>query len=131
MKNNLIITADHDLLQAVDADNDVIIATTGILVNAENFEQIKGVPIDKYVLFKSVLGDKSDNVIGLSGYGAVKAKNLCLTENATNSLNQEQNDIIENNKKIVDLQWAYDNFLEEHTFYEKQLLSPSILTKNF
>ena len=79
---SIIVSSDDDLMQSVsDTASLLKPANTGrdeTLVTMDNFEQISGVPVQRYVLYKTLQGDSSDNVPGCRGVGpkyATKAVN--------------------------------------------------------
>lgn len=85
--NNLIVSGDDDLLQAVN--DKVHVLQPGkmeIIVTPENFADVTGLAMpdpqlhDKYCMIKVLAGDSSDNITGIVGVGvktAVKIVNEC------------------------------------------------------
>lgn len=85
----LIITGDRDLLQLIN--NKTKVALPGISFARLNiydeilFQDKYEIPVDKYVFYKSLVGDSSDNIKGLAGVGpktAIKIVNLFSDFNA-------------------------------------------------
>ena len=76
-----IVSADKDFLQLIDKSTFVYSPTKRKFYDLLIFFQEFGFRPNQYVLYKSLIGDKSDNVEGVKGYGPVKAKKF-LTENA-------------------------------------------------
>lgn len=121
-KTNVIISSDKDLLQLVSERTHVYMPTKDTIVNLDNFERIVGIPKKHYILYKCIIGDKSDNVIGIDRYGPVRAKNLINNyENDDNfTLPIKHKTIIERNQKIMDLRFAEKLCPEEYESYREQ-----------
>lgn len=75
-----IVTKDQDLFSLIDS-------TTVVMWWGKNFQDrssidadgvlnLTGVPVEKYKLYKSLVGDKSDNIPGVSGVGPKYAKRM-------------------------------------------------------
>lgn len=130
---NLIVSSDKDLLQLVNDNTDVLLPTKNLLVNVDNFTMNANISRDKFVLHKCILGDVSDNIKGLSGYGIVKATKLvnylhdnnifCMEDDKDNCLTVDQWMVIENNMKIIDLEYARTTFPDEFAMYNPQIKS--------
>jgi 5'-3' exonuclease len=69
----LIYSSDRDFFQLLSDNISVINKET--LITKENFEKDR-FPISKYLIYKSILGDPSDYVPGVSGLGEVKTKKI-------------------------------------------------------
>jgi len=121
--STIIISSDQDLLQLVSENVHVFLPSKNLIVNLDNFQETTGVAKNQFILYKCVLGDKSDNIFGLDGYGPVKAKVLSekLSNNDFSDVSDDQKLIIENNIKIMDLNYAETTYPEEIDFYKKQL----------
>lgn len=122
----LVISNDKDLLQLVDEQSHVYLPNKDVVVTNENFEQNAGIKKELFVLFKSIMGDVSDNVDGLQKYGPVRAKNLaekiqCDLNFSNTELTVEQIEIIQRNLKVVDLSYLEKQYPEEYQHFEQQL----------
>ena len=89
-------------------------------MNRENFEEKKGVKVEHYKLYKAIKGDASDNIIGLDGYGEVRARKLASNWSEA-TLTPEFNQIVERNLKLIDLHYGYNFQPGERQKYEEQL----------
>lgn len=89
-----IISSDGDMIQLAQKFNNIQIW---------NPSSKKYVDIPEYdvVLYKSIVGDNSDNIQGLYKFGHKRA--IKSIESNLSNLSQEQLKIIEENKKIIDL----------------------------
>lgn len=63
----VIVTEDKDLYQFVYEGCTVYRPIQQMKVTAEDFRKIVGIPQPLYLLYKAILGDKSDNIPGLMG----------------------------------------------------------------
>ena len=77
------------------------------------------IPEYNYVLYKSVMGDISDNIDGLSRYG--KAKSAKVAKEGISSLNDEQKNIVTNNLKIIDM--SLNPYEPDNTSYVVSVLN--------
>lgn len=127
-KKTIIISSDHDLLQLVSENVHLYIPSKDQIVNLANFQEFGNVKTPKnFILYKSILGDKSDNISGLDRYGKVKAKKL--TENiaedgkpdfSKTSLSTEQIEIINRNLTVMDLAVTPSIYPDEYISYKEQ-----------
>lgn len=70
----VIFSGDRDLQQLLAWDRVLIYRAPGLFINIAAFEEEFGIPIKKYGIYKALIGDKSDNILGVEGFGPVKAK---------------------------------------------------------
>lgn len=118
--SKVVVSTDKDLWQLVNEDTIVFEPTRKKEITIFNFEESSGgVKRENFLLYKCILGDVSDNVEGVQGYGKIKAKRCA--ENNLESLNEEQKAVVEMNLKISDLSYGYKQYDEEETSYKNQL----------
>lgn len=105
---NVIISMDKDLYQLI-SNNTVFYHPTKLqIIDLVNFEQIVKVPYNDYLIYKAIIGDNSDNIEGISGFGHVRAKKLAITyREQPNTIDKSYLDIIEKNLKLMDLNQGY------------------------
>jgi 5'-3' exonuclease len=72
----VIVSVDQDMLQLVDQKTVVYSPIKDVLITIENFEEVTGVSNDQFLRYKSLMGDKSDNLPGLPKCGPKTAKKL-------------------------------------------------------
>jgi DNA polymerase-1 len=80
--NVTILTGDRDILQMVAPNVEVLLpgkAGEFERYNVERFEQEYGFPIDRFVDYKALRGDPSDNIPGIAGIGDKTAAKLVAT----------------------------------------------------
>lgn len=70
-----IISSDTDFIQSINQNNDLYNPVKKDFVNPVEYD---------YVSWKSLVGDKSDNIIGFKGIGNKKALNLILNKDKFN-----------------------------------------------
>ena len=71
-KNKIIVSGDHDFYQLVDDDCIVYSPNSKSFVNTDKVLEKYGVHPRNFCLAKSVVGDKSDNIPGVTGVGYKK-----------------------------------------------------------
>ena len=70
-----IFSTDGDMYQFLNRENVSLHNFTKTITKQEIEDKI-GLPIGKYVSWKTLVGDSSDNLPGMRGYGPQRAKNL-------------------------------------------------------
>lgn len=117
---NLIISVDQDLAQLISNKTSFYDINKKHIVDVDNFKELIGIDQKHFIMYKAILGDVSDNINGIDGYGKKKAKILAENWNP-NSLTQEQNAIVNQNIKLIDLTMGYQTYSEEVLSYQEQL----------
>ena len=115
----IVVSTDKDMWQLVDNDTKIFFPTGKKEINLSNFQREAGIAKEHYLMYKCVLGDISDNVKGVEGYGKVKAKKVA--ENGISMLTEEQQQIVHTNLKLSDLNYGYRYYAEEEICYKEQL----------
>lgn len=69
----VIFSGDRDLQQCLDWERVFIYRAPGLFVTKTSFEEEYGVPAAKYSVYKALVGDRSDNIKGVEGFGPAKA----------------------------------------------------------
>jgi len=118
----VIITTDQDMLQLINHKTSVFSPKKKITIDKSNFQDIVGMPIEHFLPYKAILGDVSDNIRGVYGYGPVNAKKLAkIWYDDRKSIDEEKTQIIEQNLSLMDLGTGYNrNGDTEVKFYEQQ-----------
>ena len=70
----VIFSGDRDLQQCLAWDRVLIYRAPGLFVDKESFEDEYGIPVEKYGVYKALMGDRSDNIKGVEGFGPSKAQ---------------------------------------------------------
>ncbi len=76
----IVISGDHDLLQLVKGNVKVLLTKKGISdleeYNENNFKTLMGINPEQLIDYKGLIGDSSDNLLGVSGIGPKTAIKL-------------------------------------------------------
>jgi DNA polymerase-1 len=73
---SIIVTTDKDLLQAVTSNVSVYNPVRDVIYTPDLIEETFGVPVDKFVDWRALQGDSSDNIPGVYGVGEKTATKL-------------------------------------------------------
>ena len=71
-KNKVIVSGDHDFYQLVDEDCIIYSPNSKSFINTDTVINKYGVHPHNFCLAKSIVGDKSDNIPGVTGVGYKK-----------------------------------------------------------
>jgi|TARA_R110000744_G_scaffold310546_3_gene418232 DNA polymerase-1 len=118
---SVVVSADQDMYQLVTANTKIYNPIKKIEINESNFEEQLAVSVNDYVLYKSMIGDKSDNIKGLPRVGKKTAvKMINKWPESKDKLSTDQITILENNIKLMDLRYGYDYYEDETVAYDRQ-----------
>lgn len=122
LTTSVIVSVDKDLLQLVNTNVHYYNPIKKKLITPDNFVEGVGVEINEYNNYKALLGDKSDNVEGVQGYGVQKSAKLCKEgyDGITAKLSEEDKKKFDKNLLLTNL---YDSYLKEEgevDLYQKQ-----------
>lgn len=103
----IIVSTDSDFIQLIN-DNVSLYVPRGkksILYNKEEVIKKYNITPDKYVIFKSLIGDKSDNIKGIKGIGGIIAAKILnyssIQEFVLNNPNSRISNILNNNEELI------------------------------
>lgn len=74
----IILTNDHDMIQLVHKDVSLWLPNQEKLLTVKTVDDFLGFPVKHYVLWKSMVGDSSDNIKGIKGVGKKRATEIIL-----------------------------------------------------
>ena len=111
----IVVSTDSDFIQLVDNNTLLYVprGKKGVLYTKEEVIKKYNILPAKYVIFKSLVGDRSDNIKGISGIGKITASKILnygsiqnyisvnQNSNISNKLTQEREKIIKNEKLIA------------------------------
>ena len=118
---SVIVSADQDMYQLITSSTKVYNPIKKIEVNSINFEDVTGVSIDNYVLYKSLIGDKSDNIKGLPRVGKKTAiKYISNWDRTLKKLTESNLQQVKDNITLMDLRYGYNYYDTEVISYKKQ-----------
>lgn len=120
----MIVSVDQDMLQLVNETTSVYSPIKDIIITHENFEEVVGVPRSQFLRYKSLIGDKSDNLPGVDRCGKKTAIKL-LAQNETDQQLEESvgTDKIQPyyfNLKMIDLKYGLKQHPEDVVLYQEQ-----------
>lgn len=72
----VVVSEDKDLLQLVGPNVSVFRPIQDKIVDEDNFEDVTGVELRLFTLKKALVGDTSDNIMGIKGVGEKTAEKL-------------------------------------------------------
>lgn len=112
LTTSIIVSVDKDLLQLVDSNVHYYNPIKKKLITPDNFVDEVGVEINEYNNYKALLGDKSDNVEGIQGYGVQKSAKLCKEgyDSIVQKLSEEDKKKFDKNLLLTNL---YSSYLKE------------------
>ena len=117
--HKIVVSSDGDLLQLINDKCDVYNPIVNRLITNETFEETTGLPdTASFVIYKSLVGDKSDNIVGVEGVGPKRAKDII--QRGVDSLTRENFDLLEHNIQLIDLSKATSHHPEEEDWYEEE-----------
>lgn len=116
--SKVIVTVDKDLYQTVNNEVLIFDPIKKIEIRNDNLEKICGCTVKELILTKALRGDRSDNVIGIKGFGEKSVQKYFANEIV---LTQEQQTVFEHNLQLVDLNRGGITSNIEVEYIEKQL----------
>ncbi len=122
LTTSIIVSVDKDLLQLVDDNIHYYNPIKKKLITPQNFVEEVGVEINEYNHYKALLGDKSDNVEGIQGYGVQKSSKLCKEgyEGIVSKLSEDDKNKFDKNLILTNLYSSYDKEYGEVELYQEQ-----------
>lgn len=122
LTTSVIVSVDKDLLQLVDSNVVYYNPIKKKLITLENFVQEVGVEVHEYNNFKALLGDKSDNIDGVQGYGIQRSAKLCKEgyDGIVAKLNEDDKNKFNKNILLTSLYGSYLKEKGEVELYAEQ-----------
>jgi DNA polymerase-1 len=122
LTTSVIVSVDKDLLQLVDDNTHYYNPIKKKLITSQNFVEEVGVEINEYNHYKALLGDKSDNVDGIQGYGVQRSAKLCKEgyEGIVQKLSEEDKQKFDKNLILTNLYSSYLKEEGEAELYQEQ-----------
>lgn len=120
----VIVSVDQDMLQLVDDKTAVYSPIKNVIIDETNFEEITSVPKRDFLRYKSLVGDKSDNLPGVERCGPKTAKKLlaeCPTdEDLIEKVGKDGIQPYLTNLKLIDLKEGHRQHPGDVEIYEQQ-----------
>lgn len=120
----VIVSVDQDMLQLVSDDTFVYSPIKDVIIDKNNFKQKVGVSSDQFLRYKSLMGDKSDNLPGIDRCGpktAVKLVEECKTdEELERKLGKQKLEPYYHNLEMIDLTKGHEHHPDDVVLYQEQ-----------
>lgn len=107
-KKIFIFSNDRDLRQCLVFPDVVIYQQPGIFYNEVQFAKEYGFDPGFFLYFKALVGDRSDNIPGVNGWGPQKAKKHILAGDWENQLTEEERPTYQTALHLVSLNFELD-----------------------
>lgn len=122
--HTVVVSVDQDMLQLVNDSTTVYSPIKDVLYDVDNFEQSIGVPVSQFLRYKSLMGDKSDNLPGVYKCGPKTAKKLITEhvddESLLSKLGPDKLKPYFFNLKMIDLKQGHMEHPDDVKLYEQQ-----------
>lgn len=117
----VIISVDNDFAQLVSPEVSFYNPIKKVIIDNNNFEEHFKLTPREYVYFKAIVGDTSDNISGIEGFGKIKGIKLAKAFAAKNTeLINPYIEKVNENLKLVDLSYGINNNNSETDLYTQQ-----------
>lgn len=133
----IIVTSDKDMLQLISHEVSVYTPFKDKMIGLLNFYEETGVTLDSYLGYRALVGDSSDNIIGVPGIGEKTAKNLMdkygHIDNILNAQGEDKKALMKSarTKKIYDTEnlnvLAINNKIMSFKFAQYDVLNPEVI----
>ena len=128
----IIISVDNDFAQLVSQDISFYNPIKKLLVDVNNFEENYGLTPEEFLIYKCIIGDKSDNIEGMDKIGKVRGQKLAKQWVAKDPKALELcNERITTNQPLVDLSHGLAVHPEEVELYSEQYNTINSQTSDF
>lgn len=103
----IIVSTDSDFIQLINKDITLYVprGKNSILYTEKEILKKYNITPNKYILFKSLVGDKSDNIKGIKGIGHITAAKILkyntIEDYITNNLNSRISKLLKDNKDQI------------------------------
>jgi DNA polymerase I len=115
-EDKIIVSSDGDMLQLVASKCTVYNPISNKVISKETFEESTGTTcVSDYIIYKSLIGDKSDNIIGVPKIGHQRA--LKLVSIGISGLPEPHMKTLLHNIELIDLAKAENHHPEEYALY--------------
>ena len=137
----IIVSVDRDFIQLVNENVSYYNPIKKKVLDINNFQEEHDMTPVEYLLYKAIIGDTSDNIPGVEGYGKVKsiklAKDVARYRNneelpeKTVKVIKENIEKINHNIKLMDLSYGLNLYPDEGKLYKEQVDKHSCYGSDF
>lgn len=102
--SKVIVSNDTDFVQCVTKETKLYLPNKKEILTPETVNDHLGFDVKYYVLWKSMVGDTSDNIKGIKGIGPVKATKIILAKDKMKKklpINPQEKQILDRNKYLI------------------------------
>lgn len=102
----VVLSNDQDFIQLVRKDVKLWLPKQEKLLSVKTVDDFLGFPVKHYVLWKSMVGDSSDNIKGIKGVGPKRATAIILNGVKGKKklpINSEEQTILDRNKYLISI----------------------------
>lgn len=102
----IVLSNDQDFIQLVRKDVSLWMPKQEKLLTEKSVEKFLGFPVKHYVLWKSMVGDSSDNIKGIKGVGPKRATEIILKAPKMKKklpITSEEQAILDRNKYLISI----------------------------
>ena len=122
--NKVVVSVDQDMLQLVDEKTTVYSPIKDILIDHKNFADVTGVERHQFLRYKSLMGDKSDNLPGVEKCGPKTAGKLVRSwetdQQLIDKLGDDKLKPYFVNLKMIDLKEGHRQHPDDVVLYDEQ-----------
>jgi DNA polymerase-1 len=99
----IIASTDTDFYQLINDSTIIVSSRKGIVqeLDRKAINEKLGFNVEKYIIYKSLIGDSSDNIKGVAGIGKIKALKYINNEPIKETIDKE---ILKRNKRLIEIQ---------------------------
>lgn len=133
--STMIVSVDQDMLQLVDKTTSVYSPIKDVIIDHNNFEETVGVSMNQFLRYKSMVGDKSDNLPGIDRCGpktAIKLLNECPDdESLLEKIGEDRMKPYIHNLEMIDLNKGLEHHPGDVELYQNQYTKLTDQTPDF
>ena len=118
----VIVSVDKDFIQLISENVSYYNPIKKFLIDVNNFSEHYDMSPKEFLYYKAIIGDISDNITGIEGFGKVKGVKLAKAFEANDeNIIAPYKEQVYNNLKLIDLTYGVKTFPEEVKLYIEQL----------
>jgi len=125
---HVVVSVDQDMLQLINERTDVYDPIKKHTITTHNFDQLFPVPLNMFIHYKAIIGDKSDNIPGIPRVGSKTAAKLLAT--GLDTIPAAYMDVYRRNLELMDLNVGLQHHPEEISIYTAQLKAQANIQSN-
>lgn len=120
---HVVVSVDQDMLQLINEHTDVYDPIKKNTITIHNFNQYFPVPLNMFIHYKAIMGDKSDNIPGIPRVGSKTAAKII--NEGIDQIPDYYMSIYKRNLDLMDLNIGIQHHPSEAGIYNAQLAAQS------